>query len=118
MSDRRMRLRARRRIVAVLLIVRGDFFLPQTAAPRVIAGVYQDAKGPGDEARLSAETGDSAVKLQKSFLHRIFRVRGAAKNIASEVLHSRAMQRIQALVRLQVAASAGCPQRWVPSRGG
>src|SRR5260370_13328272 len=117
MGDRRTRLRPGSSIVVLLLVVRPDFFLAETAASRVIACVHQDAKGPGDETRLPAKTADAALHLQKSFLHRVFRVGRAAKNVASEVFHARAMKRIQALVRMQIARPPARGQRRIlPSR--
>src|SRR6266852_8391863 len=81
-----------------LIIVRRNLFLSQPAAPRVITSVHQNAEGPGNKSRLAAKTGDAALHLQKRFLDRVFGVGGAAENIAREVLHARAVQRIEALV--------------------
>src|SRR5438067_11635662 len=46
-----------------------DFFFAQPAAPRVVAGVDQDAVSPGDETRLAAKAGDAAMHFQKCLLH-------------------------------------------------
>src|SRR6267378_8481762 len=66
MRDSRARLGTRCGILPLLIVLRGNFFFPQTAAPRVIAGVHQNAKGPGNEARLPAKTGDAALHFQES----------------------------------------------------
>src|SRR5713226_2407193 len=113
MSDRRTWLRARRGIIALLLVVRGDFFLPQPAASRVVAGVHQDAEGPGHKTRLAPKTGDAALNLQESLLHSVFRVRGAAKDVTGKILHARPMECIQSLVRAQVSRPAGRRQRCI-----
>src|ERR1700719_776399 len=106
MRDGCARLRARRGVVALWLVVDSYFFFAQTAASRVVAGVHQDAKGPGDETGLTAKTCDAALHLQKRLLHRVFRVGNAAQYVTRKVFHPRAMERIQPLIGAEVASPA------------
>jgi len=51
-----------------LLIVPRQFLFPQAATARVVAGVHQDAEGPGTRLRLPAKTGDAALHFEGKFL--------------------------------------------------
>jgi len=44
--------------------------------------------------------GDAPLHFQKGFLHRVFRVARRAQQMTRQVLHPRALQAIQLLVRL------------------
>src|SRR5258708_40121081 len=69
MSDSGARLGTRCGILPLLIVLRGNFFFPQAATARVVAGLHQDAEGPGNEARLPAETGGAALHFEERFLH-------------------------------------------------
>src|SRR5260370_40919913 len=72
-AQRRMRSgRARLRPACFGGIVVCDFFFAQPASPRVVAGVDQDAVGPGDKTRLTAKAGDAALHLPQGFLDGVF----------------------------------------------
>src|SRR6266853_6954800 len=103
MSDSGARLGKWCGILSLWVVLDCNFFLAQSATARVIAGVHQDAEGPGNETRLSAKAGDTALHFQEGFLHGIFGICSAAQNVARKILHARTMQGIQALVRAQVA---------------
>src|SRR5258708_12481477 len=91
-------------------IVVRDFFLAQPASPRVVAGVDQDAVGPADKTRLATKAGDAPLHFQEGFLYRIFGIDGTAKNIPRQVLHARAMHRVESLVSAQITGPAGSGQ--------
>src|SRR5882762_8985021 len=103
MSDSGARLGTRCGILSLWVVFRGNFFFSQAATACVVACVHQDAKGPGNEARLPAKTRDAALYLQESFLHGVFGICRAAQNVARKILHARPLQGIQALVGTQVA---------------
>ena len=50
------------------------------------------------------------MDFQKRLLHGVFSVNGIAKKIPRQVLHARAMYRIQTFVSAQVAGPAGSSQ--------
>src|SRR6267142_5937856 len=78
MSDSGARLGTRCGILSLLIVLRGNFFFPQAATACVVACVHQNAKGPGNEARLPAKTRDAALHFQESFLHGVFGICRAA----------------------------------------
>src|SRR5882757_10514622 len=98
MRDSRARLGTRCGIFSLWVVLGCNFFLAQAATARVIAGVHQDAKGPGNEARLPAKTGNAALHFQESLLYGVFGICRAAQNVACKILHARPMQRVEALV--------------------
>src|SRR5258708_8656271 len=87
-------------------IVVRDFFLAQPASPRVVAGVDQDAVGPGDKTRLATKAGDAPLHLQEGFLYRVFGIDGIARNIPPHFLHARPILRAQSLVSAQTTTAS------------
>src|ERR1700726_4050266 len=100
MGSWRSRFRARK---LAAIVFTGDFSLAQALAARIVARIDQDAEGPGDETRLTAKTADAALHFQKRVLHRVFRIERIAEKVPGEILHARALQRVQTLVGAQVS---------------
>src|SRR6266481_5842278 len=59
---------------------------------------------------MPAKAPDAAMHFQKRLLHRVFGVNGIAKKIPRQVLHARAMRRVQTFVGAQIAGPAGSGQ--------
>src|SRR5262249_9535283 len=90
----------------VFAVIGGHFFLALPAASGVVAGVDQNAEGPSDKARLTAEAGDAALHLEERFLDGVFGIGCAPEQVARKVLHSCAVERIQTLVGAHVSRKA------------
>src|ERR1700741_2509560 len=86
-------------------------FSPHTAAPQVVAGIYQNSEHPGDERRLSSVARDAPLHLQKGFLDGVFGFARHSQKIPRQVPHARALQLIKSLVGAHVSGEAACRQR-------
>src|ERR1700756_3570351 len=114
-SQRGMRARCARlgvQRLAGFVFVRHLLFAEAFAAS-IVARIDQNAEGPRDKARLTTKAADTALDLQKGLLNRVLSVERVAEQVAGEIPHARALQRVKALVRLQVPRLAGCSQRGV-----
>jgi len=103
MRDSGARLGTRCGILPLMVIVGGNFFFPQAATTRVIAGVHQNAKVQVTKLDCPRKLAMLRCTFRKVFLHGVFGICRAAQNVARKILHARPMQGIQALVGTQVA---------------